>query len=379
MTQRKPSIAIVGAGIGGLTAAACLRRVGIDVRIYEQASRFMRLGAGIQQSPNAVNVLRMLGLEPRLREIAFQPDANLSREYDTGRITNTQAQGQAMEERYGAPYFLLHRGDLHAALVDVVPHEIVHRDRKLVGLESKGGGVTMVFADGSRVQVDAVVGADGVHSVVRETLFGKEAPRFTGRVAYRTVFPAALLNGLEMDSCVKWWGPDRHIVSYFVNPRRDEVYFVTSTPAPDFSVESWSAKGNVDELRAAYADFHPRVRGLLAACPDVHKWAIVVREPMPRWSEGNITLLGDACHPMTPYMAQGAATAIEDAAVLSRCLENVEVDGIAAALRRYENTRRDRTAQIQRTSAQNTWLRGATSQDWVYGYNAWTEPLADEG
>jgi len=377
MTTRKPSIAIVGAGIGGLTAAACLRRIGIDAQIYEQAPRFTRLGAGIQQSPNSVKVLRALGLEPRLRAIAFQPDANLSRDYDSGEITNTQLQGRPMEERYGAPYFLLHRGDLHATLVELVPDEIVHRERKLVGVESDGRTATMIFADGSRVQADAVIGADGVHSVVREKLFGEQPLQYTGRVAYRTVFPTALLNGLELDNCTKWWGPDRHIVHYFVNPRRDEVYFVTSTPEPDFSVESWSAKGNLDELRAAYANFHPRVRGLLAACPDVHKWAIVVREPLPSWSEGNITLLGDACHPMTPYMAQGAATAIEDAAVLSRCLDGVDADGIPDALRRYENTRKPRTAQIQRTSAQNTWLRGPTSQDWVYGYDAWNEPLAD--
>ena len=378
MTTRKPSIAIIGAGIGGLTAAACLRRIGIDVRIYEQAPRFTRLGAGIQQSPNAVKVLRALGLEPRLRDIAFQPDVNLSRDYDTGEITNTQHQGGTMEERYGAPYFLLHRGDLHAALVELVPEDMVHRDRKLAGLDSNGSRTTLVFADGSRAQADAVIGADGVHSVVRETLFGKQAPQFTGRVAYRTVFPAALLNGMAMDPCAKWWGPDRHIVSYFVNPRRDEVYFVTSTPEPDFAVESWSAKGNLDELRAAYADFHPRVRGLLAACPDVHKWAIVVREPLPRWSQDTVTLLGDACHPMTPYMAQGAATAIEDAAVLSRCLDGVDADGVAAALRRYENTRKGRTAKIQQTSAANNWLRGATNQDWVYGYDAWNVPLADE-
>ncbi len=378
MSRRAPTVAIIGAGIGGLTAAACLRRIGIDVQVYEQAQRFTRLGAGIQQSPNAVKVLRALGLEPRLRAIAFRPDANLSRDHDTGAITNTQPQGSAMEARYGAPYFLLHRGDLHAALADLVPAAIVHRDRKLVGLELNGRRATLRFADGTQAGADAVIGADGVHSVVRETLFGPDTLQFTGRVAYRTVFPAARLNGLEMDSCAKWWGPDRHIVHYFVNPRRDEIYFVTSTPEPDFSVESWSAKGNLDELRAAYAGFHPRVRALLDACPDVHKWAIVVREPLPRWSDGNVTLMGDACHPMTPYMAQGAATAIEDAAVLSRCLDGVDADGIPAALRRYENSRRPRTAQIQRTSAQNTWLRGATSQDWVYGYDAWTEPLADD-
>jgi salicylate hydroxylase/6-hydroxynicotinate 3-monooxygenase len=212
--------------------------------------------------------------------------------------------------------------------------------------------------------------------VVREALLGPEQPRFTGRVAYRTVFPTARLNGLTVDDCVKWWGPDRHIVSYFVNLRRDEIYFVTSTPEPDFAVESWSAKGDLDVLRAAYEGFHPQVRAILAACPEVHKWALVVRDPLPRWGEGNVVLLGDACYPMTPYMAQGATSSIEDAAVLSRCLDGVDRDGVAAAFQRYEATRKPRTSVIQSTSAQNTWLRGATDADWVYGYDAWTAPLA---
>jgi salicylate hydroxylase/6-hydroxynicotinate 3-monooxygenase len=376
MTDRPLQIAIIGAGIGGLTAAACLRRVGIDARIYEQAQGFTRLGAGIQQSPNAVRVLFALGLEARLRGLAFQPGQNVSRDHDTGAVSNTQPLGRAIEERYGVPYFLLHRGDLHALLADIVPPDIIRLNHKLAGLDQHAGAVRLRFANGEAVEVDAAIGADGVHSVVRETLFGREAPVFTGRVAYRTVFPTRLLNGLAIDECVKWWGPDRHIVSYFTNPRRDEVYFVTSTPEPDFAIESWSAKGDLDQLRAAYDTFHPTVRALLAACPDVHKWALMVREPLARWTEGPIALLGDSCHPMTPYMAQGAATAIEDAAVLSRCLDGVERDGIAEALRRYERTRLERTATIQRTSAQNTWLRGNTNADWVYGHDAWTTPLA---
>jgi salicylate hydroxylase/6-hydroxynicotinate 3-monooxygenase len=185
-----------------------------------------------------------------------------------------------------------------------------------------------------------------------------------------------LLNGLDVDACVKWWGPDRHLVSYFVNPRRDELYFVTSTPEPDYAVESWSSKGDLAVLRSAYEGFHPRVRAILSACPDVHKWALVVRDPLPRWTEDIVALLGDACHPMTPYMAQGASTSIEDAAVLSRCLDGVDPDGVPDALRRYEATRKPRTSRIQATSAQNTWLRGATDTDWVYGYDAWTVPLA---
>ena len=377
MTRQQPRIAIIGAGIGGLALSACLRRSGIETRIHEQARGFTRLGAGIQQAPNAVRVLKALGLEQRLRQMAFQPQANTSRLHDTGEVTFSLPLGPGVEARHGVPYFLMHRGDLHAMLAHVVPADTISLNHRLVGLDTVGGEVRMTFADGSTDTADAVIGADGVHSVVREILLGKEAPRFTGRVAYRAVFPTRLLNGLEVDPCVKWWGPDRHIVSYFTNPRRDELYFVTSTPEPEFEVESWSAKGDLNQLRAAYEGFHPQVRAILAACPDVHKWALVVRDPLPRWSHGPVTLLGDACHPMTPYMAQGAATSLEDAAVLSRCLAGVDRDGIAEALRRYEATRKPRTSEIQQTSAQNTWLKGSTNPDWVYGYDAWSEPLAE--
>ena len=376
MPSKPLHIAVVGAGIGGLAAAACLRRVGIDVRIYEQAQQFARLGAGIQQSPNAIRVHRALGLEPRLRAVAAQPAAAMNRAFDTGELLWERRMGEAEEQRYGAPYLVLHRGDLHATLLHAVPDDIIVRNRKLAGLEQHGSAVRLHFTDGSSAEADAVIGADGVHSVVRETLLGKENPQFTGRVAYRTVFSAARLNGLPIDDQAKWWGPDRHIVIYYVNPRRDELYFVTSTPEPDFDVESWSAKGDLNVLRAAYRDFHPNVRAVLDACPDVHKWALVVRDPLPRWCDGNIALLGDACHPMTPYLAQGAATAIEDAAILSRCLDGVDRDGVAPALRRYEATRKPRTSHIQGVSRLNDMNRNRAESEAIYGYDPWTAPLA---
>lgn len=377
MDLRPPRIAIIGAGIGGLTAAACLRRIGMDVRIYEQARGFTRLGAGIQQAPNSIRVLYALGLKEKLLAQAFQPDSNNSRDHDTGRLTNSLPLGQSVLQRHGVPYFLMHRGDLHAMLADLVPAETVRLNHKLAGLDQASDGtVRLSFTNRDTAEADAVIGADGVHSVVRAFMLGEEQPRYTGRVAYRTVFPTALLGGLQPFPCVKWWGPDRHIVSYFVNPRRDELYFVTSTPEPEFSAESWSAKGELGTMRAAYDMFHPQVRAILAACPDVHKWALVERDPLPHWVEGNVALLGDACHPMTPYMAQGASTSIEDGAVLSRCLEGVDRDGLHSALLRYEATRKERTSRIQRTSAENTWLKEPHDADWVYGYDAWTVPLA---
>jgi 6-hydroxynicotinate 3-monooxygenase len=373
---RPLSIAIVGAGMGGLAAAAALRRAGIDVTVYEQAVQFARIGAGIQIGCNAMKVLRRLGLEQRLRAQSFYPRSWNNRDWRTAEVKFDMIFGESAERKFGAPYLLAHRGDLHAALASAVPGECVRLNHKLAGLDEVGDGVRLSFGNGATAVADAVIGADGVHSLVREILFGTSPVNFTGRIAYRTTYPAALLDGERIDDCTKWWGEDRHIVIYYVKPDRSEIYFVTSQPEADFRIESWSAKGDVRELRAAFEGFGRQVTNVLAACPDVHKWAIVDRDALARWAEGNVTLLGDACHPMTPYMAQGAAMAIEDAAVLSRCLEGVDRDGIANAFQRFEATRRERTARVQQTSRTNTWLKEKTDTDWVYTYDAWTAPLA---
>ncbi|TMH83484.1 MAG: salicylate 1-monooxygenase [Betaproteobacteria bacterium] len=334
--SKPPSVAVVGAGIGGLAVAALLKRAGYDVQVYEQARRFERVGAGIQMTPNAVKVLRRLGVEEQLRQVAFR------------------------------------------SIESAVPPEIVHFDMRLVGLDRNAGAVALAFADGSRVLADAVIGADGVHSVVRELLLGPEKPRFTGRVAYRALFPAARLGDTRLAPVqTKWWGPDRHVVIYYVTAARDQIYFVTSVPegAEWMTRESWSAKGDLDELRKAYSGFHAEVRAVLDACPGVYKWALLERDPLPRWSEGPVVLLGDACHPMTPYMAQGAAAALEDAAVLARCLEATGGEGLEQALKLYEETRKPRTSAIQAKSSTNTWMRTDADPGWVYGYDAWSAPL----
>jgi 6-hydroxynicotinate 3-monooxygenase len=370
------SIAIIGAGMGGLASAAALRRAGIEVMVYEQAAQFARLGAGIQIGCNAMKVLRELGLEAKLRGQSFYPRSWNNRDWRTGEVKFDMVFGEAAEQKFGAPYLLAHRGDLHAALAGAVPEECIRLGHKLVGLDQTHDGIRLNFADGATAVADAVIGADGVHSTVRDMLFGASPPNFTGRIAYRTTFPATLLNGHTIDDCTKWWGEDRHIVIYYVKPDRSEVYFVTSQPEPDFRIESWSAKGDVRELRKAFGGFDSQVGNVLAACPDVHKWALVDREALDRWTDGNVTLLGDACHPMTPYMAQGAAMAIEDAAVLSRCLQGVDRDGVADGFRRFEASRKDRTTRVQQTSRTNTWLKDKTDTDWVYAYDAWNVPLA---
>jgi salicylate hydroxylase/6-hydroxynicotinate 3-monooxygenase len=376
MKEKKLSLAIVGAGMGGLAAASTLRQAGFNTQVYEQATHFERIGAGIQLMPNAMKVLRRIGVEDKVRATSFRPYSHLNRVWDTGQVMRELPMP---EDMFGAPYLCLHRGDLHAALLSVLPAEIIHLGKKLTGLDPKPGGVIMTFSDGTRAEADAVIGADGVHSLVREFVAGPDAPIHKGRIAYRAVYPSSLLKGRDIGpSRTKWWGIDRHIVIYYTTAAKSEIYFVTSVPEPAewLTRESWSAKGDVNELRAAYQGFHEDVRAVLDACPDCHKWAILEREPLARWSRGRVTLLGDACHPMTPYMAQGAATALEDAAVLARCLEETEGEDIDGAFRCYEASRKARTAKIQAISSANTWMRGGDDDtSWLYGYDAWNVPL----
>ena len=309
MPNVNTDIAIIGAGIGGLAVAACLRKSRIETVIYEQAQTFARIGSGIQMSPNAVRVLDGIGIGDRLRRTAFEPPHWRNRDWDTGEMSNEYPLGPDAMKRYGVPYLLMHRGDLHAALHQAVPDETIRYAHKLSNIRQTDGRVSLTFENGSTASADAVIASDGVHSPVRDALFGAAAPAFSGRLAYRTTFPTSLLNGYEIaDGSVKWWGPDRHIVIYYVTRGRDEIYFTTSQPEPDFQVESWSATGDVGELREAFAGFHPDVRAVLEACPAVNKWAIFERDPLPRWVDGNVVLMGDACHPMTPYMAQGPPT-----------------------------------------------------------------------
>jgi 2-polyprenyl-6-methoxyphenol hydroxylase-like FAD-dependent oxidoreductase len=372
MGQKKLKIAVVGAGMGGLAVAATLRKVGIDVEVFEQASRFGRIGAGIQMMPNSMKVLRGIGIEERLRQVAFAPFSHLNRDGYSGEVIRELPMPEAL---YGAPYLCMHRADLHDALASAVPSDIIHLNKKLTGLDQAGGIVTLKFADSTTATADAVIGADGVHSIVRDIIVGPDAPIHKGRIAYRAVFKSELMGGFDIGpSRTKWWGTDRHIVIYYTTKSKSELYFVTSVPeeAGWMTKESWSAKGDVEELRAAYGDFHQDVRNVLNACPDCHKWAILEREPRPNWSDGRVVLLGDSAHPMTPYMAQGAATSIEDAAILARCLEAVDGDDIEAAFKRYEAHRKPRTSVVQVISSANTWMKDASGDTaWLYGYDAW--------
>lgn len=365
-------IAIVGAGMGGLAAAAALRQLGFAPTVYEQASAFTRLGAGIQMSPNAMRVLRGLDLEPRVSATAFRPTTWANREWDSGAMKYELALGDAAETLYGAPYLQMHRADLHSALHSAVPQDVIQLGKRLIDAQPAAGGVALTFEDGTSAEADLVIGADGVHSRIRECLLGPEAPVATGRVAYRATFPARLLKH-DIGECVKWWGVDRHIVIYYVTAAKDEVYFVTSLPDPEWVKESWSATGDIDVVRDAFADFHDEVREVLRACPTVNRWAILDRPPLAQWHSDGMVLIGDAAHPMTPYMAQGAAMAMEDAVVLARSLS--EHTDLKTALDRFQATRQARAAQVQAVSHANTWMREETDPAWCYGYDAWSVPL----
>lgn len=378
--QNSPRIAIVGAGIGGLVVAACLKRLtGARVEVFEQAQHFTRVGAGIMLAPNASKILAAIGARPALERTAVTLTMLQNRTWDTGETLFDLELGPAAEERYGGPFLLAHRGDLHTALLDVVDEKTIRRGRELVGIRNHDDRVELSFADGSRGSFDLVIGADGVHSTVRQSLLTAQPANFTGRVAYRAVFDASLVDprlAPEVGPSTKWWGPDRHIVIYHVN-RGAELYFTTSVPDAEWTDESWSAKGSIEELREEFVGFHPQVQAVLAACPDVNKWALCDRDPLPAWHTGRVVLLGDAAHPMTPFMAQGAATSMEDGVVLYRCLAEYGLDRFEEAFATYTRLRKERTATMQAVSRSNTWLREETDPSSVYGYDAWSVPLDD--
>jgi salicylate hydroxylase len=371
---RSLNIGIVGGGVGGLTAAIALRRQGHSVTVYEQTAQYMRVGADINLTPNAVLALDGLGVGEAARRTGARPTFRISRDWDTGKETSRLPMSSAAEERYGAPQLTIHRADLLSALADAFPSENVKFAKRLRSLEQDAAGVSLYFADGSSARHDVVIGCDGIHSRVRAALFGDESPRFTGVVSFRAVVPTKKVSHVpEIEAFTKWWGPNpqSQIVTFPLNLGQDTFVFATTGQA-SWHEESWTSEGDVHELRSFYKDYHPDARALLDACTSVLKSALYERDPLPQWSKGRVTLLGDACHPMLPFMAQGAGMAIEDGVVLGRCLEG---DNPEAELKRYEQARQDRTARIQVGSRGNQWMKGQESADWVYGYDAWRTPL----
>ena len=346
-------VAVIGAGIGGLTAALALARAGLTVRVYEQAPALREVGAGIQLAPNATRLLHRLGLAGALAGVAVRPACTEVRRWDDGRILWSQPLGDTVEARFGAPYYHLYRPDLLAVLANALPSGILRLGHRLIALEEQGDDVRLGFAGGESAGADVVIGADGIHSTVREALLGAESPRFSGSTAYRGLVPVERLAHLHLPrQGYSWLGPARHFVHYYVATGR-LLNFVAVCPAGAWRLESWSARGRVEDALAEFAGFHPTVREIIAAVDETFRWALYDRAPLPAWSRGRVTLLGDAAHAMLPFLAQGACQAIEDAAALAALLAGAHRDTAPDRLARYEALRRPRATRIQQGSYEN--------------------------
>jgi 2-polyprenyl-6-methoxyphenol hydroxylase-like FAD-dependent oxidoreductase len=393
MPPRDISIAIVGGGIGGLTTAISLLQAGFDVQVYEQARWLSEVGAGINIGPNASRLLIRLGLGPELAKAAFRSPFFHQRRWQDGRTLTRTPLGQAIEAEFGAPHYIFHRGELHAVLAKAVPPERVHLAHRCVEIRQHEDRVEARFENGVITTADVLVGADGIHSTIRRALLGPERPRFACR-AYRGLIPAERVSDIPADSTA-WLGPGRHFVHYFVSAGR-LLNFVGHVEGEDWISESWTEPGDVADLHMAYKGWHPQVERIIDAAGETFIWAVLDREPLKRWSFGRVTMLGDTCHPMLPFMGQGGAQAIEDAAALTACL--LRCSDEVEALKLYEVVRLPRASLIQAMSWENktrfhmpdgprqverdaAMAEGMTDWSyraiaWLYGHDAGTLPSA---
>lgn len=355
------SVAVIGAGVAGLTTAAALARAGIECQVYDQVSELREIGAGIQVAPNATRLLRRLdGI--RLEDRAVTPLAIEMRQWRDNDLLGRTVLGQECLDRFDAPYYTFHRADLHRLLFDLLPREALVLGRRCVGVDEIPGAGRVRFADGGTVTADLVVGADGIRSVAR-AYFAADRPRFSGQAMYRGLVPAARVPHLVAEPKVRaWLGQDRHLVSYPV-AAGEFVNVAATAPADGWRTESWTEPGSMTDLLAGYEGWHDDPRTLLSAAGTVTRWALHDRDPIDTWCGDRVALAGDAAHPMLPFAAQGANQAVEDAFVLAACLAETEKDGIPAALSRYESLRKPRTAEVQHLSRANQRLFHQADED----------------
>jgi salicylate hydroxylase len=336
---------ITGAGIGGLIAALALQQRGFEVALYEQAHDLREVGAGVQISPNGTRVLYSLGLADAIRAVAVEPTGKEVRLWNSGATWPLFDLGPTCVARYGSPYLMFHRGDLQMALVKAVREAnpaAIHLGASVTQSTETEDGVVIDLVDGRTVAGSLLVGADGVHSTTRSALFGTAKARFTGCMAWRGVVPMERLPGhLARQVGVNWIGPGRHVVTY---PLRGGklMNFVGVVEHSDWTTESWTARGTREECARDFAGWHPDVHALIDNIDDHYRWALLSRATIERWTGARTVLLGDACHPMLPFMAQGAVMAIEDGLVLARCLADNGTTDPAAAFRQYERERVER-------------------------------------
>jgi salicylate hydroxylase len=345
------SIAIIGGGIGGVSAALNLLRAGFDVHVYEQSRALREVGAGINVTPNATRVIHGLGLGDKLASLGVMPLAVRQQRWDDGRTLLRTPLGTEVERHFGFRQYQSHRADVLKMLVEALPPERMHVGHRFTGLNERGDKIETRFENGARASVDALIGADGIHSTVQRQLFGATPPRFTGCAAYRGLVPAEKLKYLNLEVVLQIsMGPGKHFVRYFVASMR-YVNFVALIEQDSWTKESWADRCDINEARAAFAGWHKDVSGVLDAVEEAFIWGLFDRAPLERWSVGRVTLLGDACHPMLPFVAQGAAQAMEDGVTLTACLQ--KYDDIPEALTHYQALRLPRTAHVQSLAANN--------------------------
>ena len=388
-------IVIIGGGIGGLTTALALLRRGIDVDVFEQSAVLKEVGAGIQLGSNGTRVLYALGLQEALSRVQVVPSAREIRHWRTGETWNWFDLGAASVKRYGTPHVMLHRGDLLSILAEAVQRlkvNAISLGRKCISVSQTADHAEVRFADGHVTTAAFVIGADGIHSQVRACLFGAGRAEFTGCVAWRGLVPMDQLPPhLARMVGTNWLGPRGHVLHYPV--RRGELMnFISIVERDDWQVESWTVEGTKGELANDFGGWHQDVHILINGLDMPYKWALMVRGPMERWTQGRITLLGDACHPTLPFLGQGAVMAIEDAYVIAACLSKYAKEPMDA-LARYQDIRRDRTAAVVRKAHENRrqafsptladedavaisvareWQQARARErlDWLYAYDA---------
>ncbi len=348
------NVIIVGAGIGGLVSALCLDAKGHKVKIYEQAEILSELGAGIQLSPNATKVLNYLGLFKDLEPYIFEPNSFQFLNFSTGKVISERKLGEAIKKDFNSPNYDIHRADLQRVLLNKikVKNIDIHSNMKVTNVGNKKNSA-FIEVDGKEIQADLVIGADGIHSKVSDSLFGKKEIIYTGNVAWRMLIPVEILpENLILPDTTVWLGPNKHFVTYHVNGGKN-LNCVCLVEQDGWFNESWSEKGEIEELKKAYKGWNRTIETLLQhADPNtLYKWALHDRLPMKQWSKGRIIVLGDAAHPMLPFLAQGAAMAIEDGAVLANCIDNF--DEVEEALKYFEKIRKPRTSYVQSAARRN--------------------------
>jgi salicylate hydroxylase len=341
-------ILIVGAGIGGLTAALALLRDGHDVAVCEQAEKLAELGAGVQISANGARVLFALGLEDAIRAVWSEPAGKEIRLWNSGETWKLFDLGAESVARYGAPYFMIHRADLHTALIDAVcalKPDAIRLGARATGFKDDGKTVTLHLASGEHMTGDALIGADGVHSRIRNILAGDDKAEFTGCMAWRGLVPVEQLPAhMRRNVGVNWVGPGGHVINYFL--RRGEIFNFVGIVERDWRVESWTERGTREECAADFRGWNEDIHAIIRSIAEPYKWALLGRTPLTRFSHGRATLVGDAAHPTLPMLAQGANMAIEDGMVLARCLSACQ--DAETALARYDAARVERTAKLVR-------------------------------